>query len=341
EAAVQAEIDAQNQLAIEAAEAAKKMKEEEKRRKYDKKRGHEADHSDAHPADAPKADLSTFHVLDKKLAGNMIYVTGLSSRASDDGVEQLFGKFGTIVDVILQPNQISGELEAIIEYDSADPVRKVASRTDLTLDSVPLTVVRCRPSGNLWNFSAHEEKDTLFVRNVYGISKKALREAFGKYGTVKEVRFRGRNDCAYVQFEDEASAAKGLALHKTTIEDKVLEVLISDPSRALPKTADPCEIFVTNLPLSIMKEDVEGFFSKIGKINQVRLLVKKEKPTGTAFVVFEEEGAAKEALTLNGTKFEGRALVVSVPDPNFRSNQATRGGARGGRVRGGGERGGQ
>jgi RNA recognition motif-containing protein len=54
----------------------------------------------------------------------------------------------------------------------------------------------------------------------------------------------------------------------------------------------------------------------------LRLLVSETgMPRGSAFLNYEEEQSAKDALGMNSTMLDGRLIVVSVADPNIRTQK--------------------
>ncbi|KAI6173508.1 PRP18-like protein [Aphelenchoides besseyi] len=99
-----------------------------------------------------------------------------------------------------------------------------------------------------FKFSTEKEKNKLFVRNIdFSATEDEVREYFGKYGTVKDVRMvRFKNGdpkgIAYVEYEDDETAQRGLAAHDQEFKGRQLIVLISDPSvakRGKPQAPQP------------------------------------------------------------------------------------------------------
>jgi RNA recognition motif-containing protein len=104
---------------------------------------------------------------------------------------------------------------------------------------------------------------------------------------------------------------------------QIISVAISNPSKKAT-VADPKNLYVTNLPFSLIEQDVREMFAPYGDIKMIRLLTDPKSGSfkGTAFVDFLQEEAASTALhALNGSMIQGRAVVVSVADPNRKSQK--------------------
>ncbi|KAJ3040739.1 Splicing factor [Rhizophlyctis rosea] len=291
-----------------------------------------------------KADLHQYHTINNSMAGNIVYVTNLASRVDETQLRNLFDECGKIIDVVLQPNADTGELEASVEFQNVHEVRAAAGKSGTELEGQPISVVRCRPAQSMWHFSKDEmEENKVYVSNLTAnIQKSVLRDAFSQFGKIVEIRLVVRKTAAfaYIEFEDAESAKRSLKLNQTIIEPgsrRRSMVAISDPKKTKPKEVDEKEIYVTNLAQSLVKEDLEVAFSTYGKVKDIRLIVRTSFDSNKAFVEYEDEASAKAALALNGTNLDGRVVVVTRADPNLRGLSATRGrgGGRGG-ARGGG-----
>jgi cold-inducible RNA-binding protein len=117
------------------------------------------------------------------------------------------------------------------------------------------------------------------------------------------------------------------------------------------------KVFVGNLNFNTSREELETLFSQAGSISDVYLPTEREtgRPRGFAFVTFNDEGAAKDAITrFNGHELGGRQLRVNEAEDRPRTGGAPRfsggqpgggygggyGGGQGGDYGGGGGRGG-
>jgi len=98
-------------------------------------------------------------------------------------------------------------------------------------------------------------------------------------------------------------------------------------------------LYVGNLPYSMNDQDLNELFSQIGDVQSARVMSDREtgRSRGFGFVEMANEDDGREAIEkLNGTDFDGRALVVNEARP--REERPRRGGFGGGG--GGGGRGG-
>jgi RNA recognition motif-containing protein len=77
-------------------------------------------------------------------------------------------------------------------------------------------------------------------------------------------------------------------------------------------------LFVGNLSYSTMENDLQQYFSQVGAVNSVHLMVDKMtgRSRGFGFVEFATaEDAAKAVEQLNKKEFQGRALTINVARP--------------------------
>ncbi|KAI8998406.1 hypothetical protein BC832DRAFT_565700 [Gaertneriomyces semiglobifer] len=289
-----------------------------------------------------KANVLDFHEIDNKSAGNMIYVTNLSLRVDEMELRRVFEPCGQIVDLILEPNKETGQLEAYIEFLNANAVRSALSQHLLSLHSMPIHVKRCKPIHGMWHFSDTEEKNKIFVSNLPGsIQKGELRLLFNKFGGMREIRVvvkRGADEggegyaFAYIEFHDETSAANAISLNGSTLGSKTISVALSNPALTKPASIDPHEVYLTNIPYTFLSEDVESLFASCGKIKRVTILQNADGSSkGSGFVEFDSKDARDKALARNGEMVEGRVMGVLVPDPSKGKGAGARKAARGGR----------
>ncbi|KAI8910352.1 hypothetical protein EDD86DRAFT_265959 [Gorgonomyces haynaldii] len=229
-----------------------------------------------------KLDPSEYKIIPNSNAGCMIYLCPLDSRIDQDKLQQAFQVFGRIIDIILQPNEESGELEAFIEY-----TEPIVDHGPVAIGELQLTPIRCKPNEHLWKFKTTRQENVLFVSQLSSqINKQDLRLAFAKFGKIKEIRLniRGKNAFAYIEVQQ----------------------------------VDPKKLIVTNLPFAMLEHDIQEHFH-VRNINLV--MDKRGKFNGTAFLHYETEEEAQKYLLLNGTQIQGRTVVVSIADPNKRQNK--------------------
>jgi RNA recognition motif-containing protein len=74
-------------------------------------------------------------------------------------------------------------------------------------------------------------------------------------------------------------------------------------------------LYVSNLSFHTSETDLETLFSKIGKVNSVKIIMDREtnRSRGFAFVEMASEEEGKKAIAeLNNKEIEGRQLSVAV-----------------------------
>jgi cold-inducible RNA-binding protein len=104
---------------------------------------------------------------------------------------------------------------------------------------------------------------------------------------------------------------------------------------------NPTRLFVGNLSYQTMENDLQDYFSQIGAVNSVNLMMDKMtgKSRGFAFVEFANPDEANKAIEqFHNKEFQGRALTVNIARPREERPQQQRwsGGGGGGGGRDGG-----
>ena len=93
------------------------------------------------------------------------------------------------------------------------------------------------------------------------------------------------------------------------------------------------KIYVGNLSYEANEDALRELFAKFGQVDEVAIITDRQtgKARGFAFVTMPDSGQGQAAITgLNGSQFDGRALVVNEARPK------AGGGGGGGGDRGGG-----
>jgi RNA recognition motif-containing protein len=74
------------------------------------------------------------------------------------------------------------------------------------------------------------------------------------------------------------------------------------------------KLFIGNLSFKLSEDDIRELFQKFGNITEVAIPINREtrKPRGFAFVTFDGEDSAKQALALDGQEVDGRKIRVSI-----------------------------
>lgn len=95
------------------------------------------------------------------------------------------------------------------------------------------------------------------------------------------------------------------------------------------------KLYVGNLPYNISDDQLRDVFARFGTPDSARVITDRDsgQSKGFGFVEFSDDEQAKQALTLNGTDFGGRALTVNEARPRAEGSGGGRSGGGGGRPR--------
>ncbi|XP_075881793.1 spliceosome associated factor 3, U4/U6 recycling protein isoform X2 [Nelusetta ayraudi] len=166
-----------------------------------------------------------------------------------------------------------------------------------------------------------------------------LRRLFEACGPLQNIRpvfsnkgsFKGY---CYVQFESAASIPAALRLDRTQVEGRPMFV-----SPCVDKNRNPNfkvfkyntalekqKIFISGLPFSCTKEQLEQLCGSHGTVTDVRLVTYRSgKPKGLAYVEFSSEAEASQAvLKMDGTEVEGNKISVAISNPPRRTTTTDR-----------------
>lgn len=91
------------------------------------------------------------------------------------------------------------------------------------------------------------------------------------------------------------------------------------------------KLFVGSLPFTAKEEELKDFFSQVGTVESVAIIMDKMtgRSKGFGFVEMSSEEEAQKAVdTLNGTDFGGRSIVVNIARPKEDSPRSFGGGYR-------------
>ncbi|XP_069769074.1 squamous cell carcinoma antigen recognized by T-cells 3 [Narcine bancroftii] len=181
---------------------------------------------------------------------------------------------------------------------------------------------------------------TVFVSNLaYSMPspEEKMRELFESFGQIRDIRpvysnrghFRGY---CYVEFKENVAAANALKLDRQELEGRPMFV-----SPCVDKTKNPefkvfrystslekHKIFISGLPFSCTREDLEEICKEYGNLKEIRLVTNRSgKPKGLAYVEFENETQASQAvLKLDGTVVKDHTISVAISNPPQRKQTA-------------------
>ncbi|ORY53253.1 hypothetical protein BCR33DRAFT_711581 [Rhizoclosmatium globosum] len=268
-----------------------------------------------------------FYTLDDSNAGNIIRLINVHPNTDPTFFKSLFETKLPPVDYYLKAQE-DGTTDGFIEFTKAEDALNAALLGKIKVFKQYTVIQRCIPAKTKWGDLDETEilGTKIYVSNLdVGVNKPILRQVFGAFGKVKEIRLvlKTSNAFAYIKFEIARSAEKAVeGLDGKTLEGfpgRKIGVAISDKTKTKAKAKDPKELIVTNFTIATTKEDLHELFSKHGKVKDIRMLLDKSGvPRGVAFVEFEDEAGAKAALQVNGTELDGKIVSVAPSDPNVR-----------------------
>ncbi|KAM6930387.1 squamous cell carcinoma antigen recognized by T-cells 3 [Xenentodon cancila] len=182
-----------------------------------------------------------------------------------------------------------------------------------------------------------DDGSSVFISNLAYTLKEPeakLRTLFETCGPIKQIRpifsskgfFRGY---CYVQFESLAAVSEALKLDRQELEGRPMFV-----SPCVDKNKNPDfkvfkyntsmekhKIFISGLPFSCTKEQLEEICKSYGTIKDVRLVTYRSgKPKGLAYVEFADETQASQAvLKMDGMDVEDNKISVAISNPPRRN----------------------
>jgi len=92
-------------------------------------------------------------------------------------------------------------------------------------------------------------------------------------------------------------------------------------------------IYVANIPFKASEADLKELFEKHGEVTSAKIVIDKltNRSRGFGFIEMADGAAAKQAIdNLNGSDFDGKALVVNEARPKTDSASGGSYGNRGG-----------
>lgn len=174
---------------------------------------------------------------------------------------------------------------------------------------------------------------TVFVSNLpYSIEdpEVKLRPLFEACGEVVQIRpiFSNRGDFrgyCYVEFKEEKSARQALELDRKNVEGRPMFVSPCVDKSKNPDfkmfrystTLEKHKLFISGLPFSCTKEELEGICKAHGTVKDLRLVTNRAgKPKGLAYVEYENESQASQAvLKMDGMTIKENVIKVAISNP--------------------------
>ncbi|KAK6476443.1 squamous cell carcinoma antigen recognized by T-cells 3-like [Huso huso] len=229
-----------------------------------------------------------------------------------------------------------GEGDETMETESGMFSRKAPFQKTSQVPAAQKARAAARPVQQVPHDSSKDHL-SVFVSNLpFSLQdpEQKLRDVFQSCGLIEQVRpvynpqgtFRGY---CYVQFESQVFVQEALKLDRKEIDGRPMFV-----SPCIDKNKNPDfkvfkystslerhKIFISGLPFSCTKEQLEGMFKEHGTVKDIRLVTNRSgKPKGLAYVEFENEAQASHAvLKVDGTVFQNHTLNVAISNPPRRN----------------------
>ncbi|TKS78710.1 Squamous cell carcinoma antigen recognized by T-cells 3 [Collichthys lucidus] len=183
------------------------------------------------------------------------------------------------------------------------------------------------------------DNSSVFISNLaYTLEEPEakLRTLFETCGPIKQVRpvfsnkgnFKGYG---YVQFESTVSVPEALKLDRREVEGRPMFVSPCVDKNKNPEfkvfkynaSMEKQKIFISGLPFSCTKEQLEELCKSHGTLKDVRLVTYRSgKPKGLAYVEFAEEAQAAQAvLKMDGMEVDGNKISVAISNPPRRMDK--------------------
>ncbi|CAF0859049.1 unnamed protein product [Rotaria sordida] len=177
--------------------------------------------------------------------------------------------------------------------------------------------------------------NTVFIANLaFDTTEDAIRQVLSSAGEIKEIRlvkheWSGKSKgYGYVDFVTSEGYRQALKLDRTPINDRPMYVSEYDRNKSTSNdltkkfkyatTLEQNKLFISNLPFSLTKEQLQNLFIEKGfKIKDVRLVTHKSgKSKGLAYVEFNDPQEASQAiLKFDGTDVDGHTIKVAISNP--------------------------
>ncbi|CAF3557299.1 unnamed protein product [Adineta steineri] len=201
------------------------------------------------------------------------------------------------------------------------------------------------PSTSTLNTSKHTDHlNTVFVANLsYEADEEALRQALSPAGPIKDVRivkheWSGKSKgFGYVDFQTSEGYRQALKLDNTPINGRPMYVNPYDANKSASNdltkkfkyatSLEQNKLFLSNLPFSATKEQIENLFKEKGyTVKDIRLVTQKSgKPKGLAYVEFNDaHEAAQAVMKTDGAMMDEHAIKVALSNPPPRKETNTK-----------------
>ncbi|KAJ8712942.1 hypothetical protein PYW08_008246 [Mythimna loreyi] len=178
---------------------------------------------------------------------------------------------------------------------------------------------------------------TLFISNLeFKVDEQSLRDKLSQYGDIISLRVRkgikafGGSIC-YCQYKTPEAVDEALKHDRMPLDGRPMFLSRYSAKKTKPTfkystEAEKNKLFVKNLPFAhCTKDALAEVFDKYGKLKDVRVVTHKDgKPKGLAYIEYEEESAAAQAVSAcHGMLLGERKLDVALSAPPPRQSSSS------------------
>lgn len=223
-----------------------------------------------------------------------------------------------VASTMQEDTELSGKCVTI---DVASPSKQKEKAASLKLDMPKVA------------HDSSKDRVTVFVSNLpYSMDEPEvkLRPLFEACGEVVQIRpvFSNRGDFrgyCYVEFKEEKSAQQALELDRKNVEGRPMFVSPCVDKSKNPDfkvfrystTLEKHKLFISGLPFSCTKEELEDICKAHGTVKDLRLVTNRAgKPKGLAYVEYESESQASQAvMKMDGMTIKENVIKVAISNP--------------------------
>ncbi|ERE76237.1 squamous cell carcinoma antigen recognized by T-cell 3 [Cricetulus griseus] len=223
-----------------------------------------------------------------------------------------------VASAMQEETELSGKCVTI---DVASPSKQKEKAASLKLDMPKVA------------HDSSKDSVTVFVSNLpYSMDEPEakLRPLFEACGEVVQIRpvFSNRGDFrgyCYVEFKEEKSAQQALELDRKNVEGRPMFVSPCVDKSKNPDfkvfrystTLEKHKLFISGLPFSCTKEELEDICKAHGTVKDLRLVTNRAgKPKGLAYVEYENESQASQAvMKMDGMTIKENVIKVAISNP--------------------------
>ncbi|CAF0720727.1 unnamed protein product [Brachionus calyciflorus] len=232
-------------------------------------------------------------------------------------------------------NQTKGIKRKKSETDSDSNSKQIKDKDGFAIPSLPdFKQPESKPSVSTPNeYKKVDPNCTVFISNIkFDVEEAKIRELFEKQPGFLCLRlikhWSGKTKgYGYVDFEKPEQAENALKLDRSPIEGRPLfvskneekdsELNFAQNKFKFATSMEKSKLFVSGLPFSTTKEELEEIFKTFGKVKEVRIVTYKSgKSKGLAYVELEDEQSASKALIqTDGMLIGENQISVAISNP--------------------------